>query len=230
MPGQFSALLTHTALIAKDILEFWVKKPANFSFLPGQFVQFLIPGAEGSVARSYSIVSLPDQSELRFCLKILPDGKASAFFAMIAPGTAVSFTAAAGRFVCEDHHSPRKYFVATGTGIAPIMAMLGGRLAKPAIDERLELLFGVRSEGDLFWTNEINAWGQTAPLFKHQLVLSQPERPEQWDGLHGRVTEHLTIDPAGDYYICGSVEMVKDVRTKLVAGGVPMKQIHFEIF
>jgi ferredoxin-NADP reductase len=136
-----------------------------------------------------------------------------------------------GHFVCKDEHAKHKIFIATGTGLAPIMSMVPDQLRTGGEGAQVHVLFGVRNEADLFWIDRFDRLQKLYPYFSHQITLSQPDQPTGWQGLTGRVTTHVPHHHLeAEYYLCGSLEMVKDVRKILVEKGVPMKQIHFEIF
>lgn len=225
---QFQPItLKSKRFIARDILELEFFKPAGFNFLAGQFVQFKIPENNSFVLRSFSICSSPAEDALLFCTKVLPGGVASALFCSLAEGETIEISPATGQFVCRPEHAPRKIFIAAGTGLAPIRGMIADRFGSP---DSLHLLFGVRSEPDIFWDEEFKALQAQFPNFYYQLTLSRPS--DTWAGARGRVSAHLPalINPAAEYYICGSLEMVKDVRQILLEHKIGSSQIHFEIF
>jgi ferredoxin-NADP reductase len=224
----YQVKLLHKVLIAREMLELRFEKPAGFTFTAGQFVQFFIPHGMESVLRSYSISSHPQEDYLEFCVKLVPEGKGATFFNNLSLGSIANFRGPEGRFVCEPHHDRSKLFVATGAGIAPIISMIEQEL-KTVPDISITLLFGVRSETDLFWTERLQKLQTNFPSFTYQITLSQPS--ESWSGLRGRVTEHLSeISEMQEYYLCGSLEMVKDARTILQKKKVELKKVHLEIF
>jgi NAD(P)H-flavin reductase len=111
------------------------------------------------------------------------------------------------------------------------MSIVPAALALPGLTTKLEVLFGVRSEADVFWLERLKNYDEMHAQFSYQVTLSRPDQPTAWQGLVGRVTAHIPHHHVeAEYYLCGSLEMVKDVRKILVDKGVPMKQIHFEIF
>lgn len=219
----FTVRLLKKQIIAQNIWELQFEKPAGFLFKAGQFVQFKIPSSEGVVLRSYSISSAPTANYLEFCIKYLPDGKASQFFDALGVGDAVTFSGSKGLFILPKELSVKKYFIATGTGFAPIMSILEDEMMGES-----NLLFGVRTEEDLFWLERLNKLKEKKVDFNYRLTLSRPS--ESWTGLKGRVSDHLEFDSDAHYYICGNVEMVKDVRGWLIGKGLNTKSIHFEIF
>lgn len=216
--------------VAHDMLELTLEKPAGFSFQSGQFVQFFIPDAAAAtpVLRSYSIASAPVAEHLLFYIKMVPGGKASEYLRKITVGESISFRGPESRFVIVPEQASAITFVATGSGIAPIISMLEDEAAKP-VARRLHLVFGVRHENDVFCKERLETLVSMCPSFSYTLTLSQPS--SAWTGARGRVTEHLTSLPKeGSWYLCGSLPMVKDVRSILSQASVSSKNMHFEIF
>ncbi len=213
-------------MLTADIVILRFEKPEGFVYLPGQFVQFRIPHEGSMVLRSYSISSHPDESDLEFCVKIVPGGKASSYFQKMETGAVAEITNAKGVFVCRPEHSTQKVFIATGAGIAPIMSMVKDRVKQ---GDTIELLFGLRHDSDVFWVDELEKLKAAYPPFTYHITLSQPS--SAWQGSNGRVTAHVPeVNQLTNYYMCGSVEMVKDVRKILLERGVNTKSVHFEIF
>lgn len=236
--------LLEKRMLAKDVAELRFAKPADFLFTAGQFVQFKIPTLNAAFAlRSYSISSTRGKPYLEFCVKILPGGKASQYFKNLEVGATAQISQARGSFfVDEKAGEADKVFIATGTGLAPVIAMVENELARvreavtagqggagaEIYSPKITLIFGVRSEADLFWIERLNNFS-VQQNFELMITLSRPS--EGWAGFKGRVTNQLQIiDDSAHYYLCGSLEMVKDVRSALTAGNVPSKQIHFEVF
>ena len=220
-----SVKLLEKKIITPNIWELKFEKPTGFIFQAGQFVQFKVPAGGESALRSYSISSEPKENYLEFCIKYLPDGKASQFFDTLEIGDGAWLSNPKGVFTCANDTGLKKYFIATGTGLAPIMAMLE---AGEATSAEQKLLFGVRTEEDIFWLPRLQALHGRTNRFTFEVALSRPS--EDWTGKRGRVIDYVEYDPQAHYYICGNVEMVKDVRTKLLEKGLNIKSIHFEIF
>ncbi|HOX60630.1 MAG TPA: FAD-binding oxidoreductase [Candidatus Magasanikbacteria bacterium] len=221
-----SKLITKKSLTA-DVLEIKIVKPANFTFTPGQFIQFYIPHADGEQLRAYSIANLPDAPELTFIIKILPNGLASTYFTDLAIGSSLHITESQGFFHIKTDNKPLIY-LAGGTGLAPVYSHLLFLTANH--DQRpIILFFGVKHEENIFYLEELQKISDTLPNFKYQIVLSEPS--ESWTGPSGYVNEHLPSDlPNYDYYLAGAPEMVRTITMKLVTAKVPVPQIHFEAY
>lgn len=215
------------------VLRVVLKKPNNFDYKAGQFVQFMIPDTikpPKKIKRSYSLCSTPKDENIEFCVKILPDGCGSNYFKDLKEGDEVEIMGPFGKFVLGENFDNNLFFIATGVGIAPIIGLLKESLVNLNLKKEVFLLFGVRYEGSIFLVDYLDNLKQTYSNFDYKLTLSQPS--DKWTGAKGRVTNHLEakIDKDTDYYLCGSMEMIAEVRKNLENSGVKREKIHFEIF
>lgn len=221
--------ITQITMLTHNIMELRLEKPADFEYLAGQFVQFEVPQGDKMVKRSYSLASTPYDSELHFCIKILDpslNGPASAHLPTLAVGDEVTIGPVRGRFVV--HEDTPLVCVATGAGMAPIMGIIRDELETKKNTHPIHVLFGVRHETDVFWQEHLDALDKHFENFSYAVTLSRPD--ESWNGHKGRVTDHIkTIDNA-KYYMCGSPDMVKEVRNILLNQKIDPRAIHFEIF
>ena len=188
-----SVPLTH------DVFEFHFRVP-NFQFLPGQFVTLKMNDEQGVFMRCYSVKAYED-GVLQLCIKLLPGGRGSAFLQSLSAGKKIEISQGIGTFVLASGQNP-KIFIATGTGIAPMMAMLSRDS-----ESQKTVLFGVRTESDIFYTRELQSFPNTSA----SVILSRPS--EDWNGLKGRVTDlldTLEVTPNTEIYICGNSQMIED--------------------
>ena len=228
--SRYTMKITKKVFLTPDMLEIYFEKPADFTFQAGQFIQVIVPDqqSQSPLLRSYSLASAPFEPHLALCIKIVPGGRASTYLSALRVGDTLELRGPEGRFTVMDAHAPQKTFVATGAGIAPIMSILEDEVRKPT-NEHLRLVFGVRHERDILWLERLQVLEELHPNFSVLITLSQPSGA--WTGRRGRVTERIPELPAeGEWYLCGSPPMVKDVRALLIAKGVKMQCIHFEIF
>lgn len=227
---MYSATILNRIPLADNMILLELEKPEGFTFTAGQFVQFLTPQPEGKVKKTaYSIASAPDDPTLQFVIKVYDDGITSqSLMADDVIGTSVELSEVKGRFgVSGDSDSD--LFVATGTGIAPIMSMIRDELLHKNTAKDMILFFGVRHMTDLFWKEELEALAEEYDNFSCNITLSQPE--DVWDGIRGRVTHHIETHHAKHHaYLCGSAPMVMEVRKLLLSHGAEATQLHFEIF
>ena len=227
----YSSACIGKSLLARDVYEFRVTKPAGFTFIPGQFILFsvgLVERPDDIQTRAFSIASSPTEPDLLFVAKMIPGGRASRWIEeVLAPGTPVSFTGPFGRFVVDPSTEKDYLFVATSTGVAPFRPMI---LSLPS--RRIDLVFGVKSEEDLFWQGELEALSKHQGNFFLHIALSQSS--PQWTGHRGRVQPLVPQVVANDFshkslYVCGSPSMTADVK-QLALGpwGMDKKDVHVE--
>lgn len=181
--------------------------------------------------RDYSIASASDPSrpgELELAVTLVEGGPGSQLLHAMPLGARVWSSGPSGFFVREpEHRGLPALFVATGTGLAPIRAMLQEELRSPA-GPPLRLLFGCRTPADLLWRDELDAWAASRARFRWEATLSRP--PEGWTGRSGYVQAHLheLVQGPAHVYVCGLSRMVGEVRAALKRLGLDRRSIHSE--
>jgi NAD(P)H-flavin reductase len=211
--------------LAPDVRHFVFEAEQPFRYVPGQFVSLSSPVQGKAVTRAYSVSELPRGNQFALCLNRVHDGLFSPFLFALAEGDSVSMKGPLGTFVWREPRKP-SILVATGTGIAPIRAMLQHELAAGG-DAPIHLIFGARYPHGLLYRDDFEAMAAQHPRFTFTPTVTRPD--ESWTGLVGRV-QPLLLDAIGDstefeVYVCGLKEMVEDVRSKLKDRGFDRKQI-----
>ena len=95
----------------------------------------------------------------------------------------------------------------------------------------MDLIFGVRTEEDLFWVDELSDLTHQYENFYLHTALSQPH--DEWRGHKGRVqTLFSQIEPnlqECSIYVCGNPAMTSEVKTLcLEEFGCNKTQLHVE--
>lgn len=230
----FSIRCLRKRLIARDVYELAFTKPSGFSFAAGQYVLIDVPLIENPTdfqTRAFSIASAPSEEELLFAMKMKKGGRASRWIEEVVNiSTEATMKGPFGRFVLDTRSKKDIVMVATSTGIVPFLSMLRGMLGHP-LSMRIDLVFGVFSEQDLFWQKELEDLAkQLGNVYLH-LALSDPN--SSWKGHRGWV-QSLIPKIVTDFslrklYICGNPAMTADVK-KLALGewGVQKEDVHME--
>jgi ferredoxin-NADP reductase len=223
--------------LAEGVFEWRLRMvdPPALSFRGGQYVS-LDSGLDAHglpQRRAYSIVSpATEPGGLTLCAKLLPGGLGSRLLGELEVGDEVDFTGPMGMFVLDLAHPGDVVFAATGTGITPFLPMLHELLAR---DERGDVLlfWGLRSQADRFYQEELQALATRYPRLTYRLSLSRPKG--HWDGERGRITPRILAalpalkDPV--FYLAGNGAMIEELRASLIASGVPRRRrIHTEAF
>lgn len=189
--------------------------PPQIRFVAGQFVSFEIdrPGFPTPATRPYSIASPPhDADRIELVLNRVPGGPGSSYLFGLGEGDPTTFKGPVGSFSLHDNQRD-VLFVATGTGIAPIRSMLRS-LAVRSSPRRITLFWGLRSERDLYYQDELAILQRQLPSLSATITLSQPTG--SWPGPVGRVTllvaDAVTTTSNLEVYLCGNGGMIRDVR------------------
>ncbi len=132
--------------LAPEIRQFSFETAEPIDFRPGQYA---ILHLGNGLRRCYSMCNLPGSTILQFIAKRYDGGTGSNALAALAPGTRITIEAPFG--VCTLRRQPgRKVFVAGGTGIAPILAMLREAAAAHLdFGSPVEVIYGARTPADL---------------------------------------------------------------------------------
>lgn len=210
-------------------LVFRTSDGSPFDYLAGQWVKLLL--REG-LSRDYSIASAPSPGIDRFELLIthVEGGEGSHLLCTMEPGSTLEMLGPNGLFVREQRHAHLPaVFIATGTGLAPLRAMIQEACASP-VRVPLRLLFGCRTPEEILCAEEFHHLSLTSDL-RLEVTLSRPSL--SWNGRSGYVQTHLRELVVGledaHFYICGLRKMVDAVRSTLKESlGVDRSQIHSE--
>jgi ferredoxin-NADP reductase len=204
----------------------------------GQYLDLIVPTPEGlAYKRAYSIASAPDvEHPDRFEIAVtrVEGGPTSTALHALAPGAVVEVEGPTGVFVRRAHEAAHPaLFVATGTGLAPLRAMLTEE-TRVASGPPLVLLFGCRTTHDVLWSDEVRAWQRDCPRFVLHVTLSRAPPPE-WRGLAGYVQRHArelaASLPGAHAYVCGVGAMVDDVVRLLEReAGMGRERLHYEVY
>jgi len=212
-----------------DVLVVRLRLPptAEFAFLPGQSIEVI---GFGGVRRSYSLAAAPaPNTPLELHVRRVPGGEMSAYwFERAKEGDLLRLQGPFGSFVLRDVAGADLIFLATGTGFAPVKAMLEGLAALPPdrAPRSVAVYRGGRTESDLY--GDVSA----LPADRWVPVLSRPSAT--WAGRRGHVQDVLLADRPdlgrARVYACGSPAMVGDAEAALRAAGLPAGRFFSDAF
>lgn len=206
-------------MLTSNVLEITFETWQPLIYKPGQYISLQGVDWMGKFSRSYSLASLTDTT-FTITVKLLKKWRGSEFLKKLKIGNHISFLWPLWNFYLKDT-SKKKVFIATGTWLAPMIAMLDDL---PKEGEKV-VFFWVRSETDIYYKEKLEQYENTKVIF----CVSQPKKNYTWN--IGRVTEYLDIiDPKDEVYICGNPEMVLSVREKLQERWHPESAIFYENF
>ena len=203
----------------KEIAEgsFLIGFKRDFEFKAGQIIGIAIE--ENGPRRLYSICSGEKDSDILILYKRVEKGVLTPQLSDLQIGDPIWITEPRGTFISDDH--PHTW-IATGTGIAPFYSMLRSGKTKDVI-----LLHGERDEKMFYFQKEFKEL-----LGDNYIRCSSTETSENF--YTGRVSYYMldikVLDTKRKYYLCGSAEMVVEVRDILISRGVSFEDIISEIY
>lgn len=233
---SFTVECVRNDIIADGIYEIEFTKPEGLSFTEGQFLLLdvpLIDNSEDIQPRAYSIASSPNDETLLLVIKLVPNGRASAWVEkQLKPGVQTRAQCPLGKFLLNSESQKEYVMLCTSTGIAPFVSQLTTILPQGE-DRKIDLFFGLLDEKELFWEEKIKKIADQYPNLSCHISIG--DTSSTWDGFKGFVQQHAA-EVIEDFsnkqiYICGAPIMTKAVKEEAINNwGVSVDDVHMEGF
>ncbi|MEO5560152.1 MAG: ferredoxin reductase, partial [Dokdonella sp.] len=190
-------------------------------FCPGQHVNI---GAEVDgrrVTRSYSLTDIPRaDGRISITVKAIEGGKLSRHLCRNARvGDVLDLGQAFGEMTLPAHVQGAWLFLAAGSGITPLMAMIRS-LSAQGMQVPVTLLYWARTRTELCFADELRALAAKHASFSVQFVLTREAalRANECDGRIDAALLSSLVDelPARQVFACGSNGFVAAARDVLV--------------
>ena len=201
-----------------------------FEYAPGQAVSIATHGQDKR--RPYSIAAAPEDARrdgwLELLVGVAADGTPGSHLTL-EPGTLVDVEGPLGSFTFPPAPVERRFvFIAGGTGIAPLRAMMQRALHLP--HRNIGLFYSVRTPDEFAYEMELRGLADAGEIELRQTVTRATDM--DWTGPRGRLNrealEELIHDPATLCFVCGPPALV-DEMPKILAGlGIPRERIKIE--
>jgi ferredoxin--NADP+ reductase len=201
--------------IAKGV--FVLRFTRDFPFKAGQMLWVRYP--DDGPARLYSIASGEEEPFFEILFDVVENGALTPVLSKVLPGESVWISEPIGKFT---NNGKPAVWIAIGTGIAPFVSM-----ARTGLFHHSLLIQGGRNRNS-FYYHEVF---EKLPFFRYVKCISR----ETGEGyFQGRVTDFIENSyqplPERQHLLCGSAEMVVEVRDLLIGKGVPFHNIISEIY
>ena len=216
--------------LSSNTLEVTLRLPpaASFSFVPGQYIDVI--GPKG-VRRSYSIANAQNNTnKITLYIRVVKTGIMSNYwFEHAKMNDLLRLHGPLGTFFLRETTNVDLIFLATGTGIAPIKAILESLSERPSGQHprSITVVWGGRIQEDLY----VNI--DSLPIELEFIpVLSRANG--DWPGYKGYVQQAL-LDTHPDLsnaavYACGSDAMIHSAKAILTSAGLPSNQFYSDAF
>lgn len=201
--------------------------------LPGQYVELSVEIDGVRHLRCYSITSAPAGrgGEVSISVKAHEGGRVSTWLVREAAlGLRVRLSQAKGDFVLPAQADARLQFIAGGSGITPIWAMVAA-LEASGYDGEVGLLYYVRQPEDAMLAERLADLAARWPRLRYQLVATQAASAE-WQGHFSKAhlrrlwQDKWSLPPV---YVCGPEALLEGVRAVYADWEADYK-VHFERF
>jgi CDP-4-dehydro-6-deoxyglucose reductase len=209
---------------APDVVVLRLQLPANqaFQFRAGQYIEFIL---RDGARRSYSMATAPGQlgtpPAIELHLRHMPGGVfTDHVFGAMKDKEILRMEGPYGSFFLREDSDKPMVLLASGTGLAPIKAIIEHMRAKDTRRPAL-LYWGCRSRVDLYMHEWAEAAAQTMPALRYVPVLSEPRPDDGWRGRIGLVHEAVMQDlpdlSGHQVYACGAPIMVEAAQRDFIA-------------
>ena len=167
--------------------------------------------------------------EIEFLIKIDSHGRWGDGFELPRRGQTLRMRGPLGRFVFPEHPAERDFlFIAGGTGIAPLRAMIRHALGR--VKGLFKLLYSARTPHDFAYRAELRGMARRGEI---QLMLTATRDVHSgWRGERGRISgaqlQQLVAQAHTRCFVCGPAAMVDEVPHLLRQLGIDRSRIHVE--
>jgi NAD(P)H-flavin reductase/ferredoxin len=228
-----TANVYRVSLPADDVVTLMLRFPAGIRarFKAGQYLRIFLPDGD---TRNFSMANPPKESDgVQLHIRRIPGGRFSeGILARLRKGDKLKITIPYGEFYLRTGSERPIVCLATGTGFAPIKAMIEDLIGR-GNTRSVCLYWGGRREQDLYLADLPKKWEARSAWLKFTPVLSEPNAG--WSGAIGLV-HHAVLRDMPDLsnwqvYACGNPLMIRNARRDFQSlGGLPDDQFFADPF
>jgi CDP-4-dehydro-6-deoxyglucose reductase len=234
MPVRVSSLTRASA----DVVVMRLQLPAAdaFQYHAGQYVDFLLRDGD---RRSYSMAIAPHNqgspAHLELHLRHMPGGKfTDHVFGAMKEKDILRIEGPYGSFILREDSAKPMVFLASGTGFAPIKALIEHMQFK-GIERPVAVYWGGRRPADLYMHDWMLAQAAAMPYLTYVPVVSDALPEDAWSGRSGFVHQAVVADfpdlSGHQVYACGAPVVVDSARADFTAQcGLPGDEFFADSF
>ncbi len=219
--------------VAPDVMMLHLKLPAHerLQFLAGQYIDILMKDGR---RRSLSMANAPhDDVLLQLHLRNYGGPFSDYVFNRMKEKEILRFEGPLGTFFLREDSAKPIVLVASGTGFAPIKAIVEHALYK-GIHRPIALYWGGRVRADLYMSELADEW-QREHGIRFVPVLSEARPEDEWSGrtglVHRAVMEDFPDLSAHEVYACGAPPMVEAAHEDFTGRcGLPEEEFFSDAF
>lgn len=220
----YKTAITRRKEVALNTLEVTFKRPENFHFKAGQYLQIELLAmpykGPGSNSRVFSIASSPGDTEIQIAFRRSGSGFKRSIASMPL-GSEVNIQGPYGYLTLEKELGYPLVCVAGGIGITPCLSMI--RFAREAkLNTPITLLYANHNRQSTAYMSELGAISDQNKWLKLNYVFGLIQR----DSVH-KITKRTHNNR---WLVTGPPAMVEHVRNLLSLEGVDEHRVYYEEF
>lgn len=227
---EVHALIRSVDRLAADVLRVTLEPMQPFRYRAGQFLTLL---REDGLARAYSLASLPTDKHLELHVRVVPQGKMSAWLeSASAVGSSVRLRGPSGDCCyLPGYPTQSLVLVGVGTGLAPLWGILREALAANH-QGGIELWHGGRTPESLYLSDELMALATAHRNFSYRACALESRGPSEVTVGH---LDQLLLKAIPSFagrrvYLCGDAGLVQLLKRKVFLAGASLQEIHADPF
>jgi len=204
-------------LLAPDVMRIRLKLPATarMTFLAGQYINVVM---NGGVRRSLSLANAPHDTDfLELHLRNYGGPFSTHVFNSMKLNDLLRVEGPMGTFFVREDSAKPIVLVASGTGFAPVKAMVEHQ-ARQEVRRPMTLYWGGRRPRDLYLDGLAREWMHSLGV-RYVPVVSEPLAQDNWSGrrgfVHRAVMEDFDDLSGHQVYACGAPIVVESARRDL---------------
>jgi len=173
---------------------------------------------------------------IEFCIRYYENGELSPKLAQLKVGDTILLDGPYGKFTLDPKTKRDIVLLAGGTGVAPMMGFIR-QILNEQMNNQILLLCNAKTSKDLLYKTELEEISNDVPAIKVAFSLTQDGK-ERKDGVEkGRITlamikKYCKDNTLGnkEFYICGPVEMIRELKQELLDAGVEKGLIKIDVW
>jgi CDP-4-dehydro-6-deoxyglucose reductase len=221
-----------------DVMLVKLQLPANdvMKFHAGQYIDFLLRDGD---RRSYSMANAPHtlvegSPAVELHIRHMPGGKfTDHVFGVMKEKEIQRIEGPQGSFFLREDSNKPLVFLASGTGFAPIKAILEHMQHKD-ISRPATLYWGGRRPADLYMHDWVQAQLAAMPHLTYVPVVSDALPEDNWTGrtgfVHAAVLQDIADLSGHQVYACGAPIVVDSARAAYTQAGLPTDEFYADSF
>ena len=218
-----------------DVMLLKLQLPANdtFAYHAGQYVEFIL---RDGARRSYSMANAPHNGPgIELHIRHMPGGKfTDHVFTAMKEKEILRVEGPYGSFFLREDSSKPMVLLASGTGFAPIKAVIE-HMQHQGITRPATLYWGGRRPEDLYMDDWVKARLADMPNLRYVPVISNALPEDAWGGRTGFVHQAVLQDfpdlSGHQVYACGAPIVVDSARADYTRlAGLPEEEFHADSF